>query len=82
MAIVSYRNCFIYCSSALNRLSQVNKIEPYLLFSGITYLKLAIVLSQTIFYLFNFFPQHAQAPEALGIQCLALWQEEGLAGSK
>lgn len=28
------------------------------------------------------FIQHAQAPEALGLQRLALWQKEGLARSK
>lgn len=28
------------------------------------------------------FLQHAQAPEATGLQRLALWQEEGVAGSQ
>lgn len=29
-----------------------------------------------------FFLQHAEAPEAPGVQRLALWQEEGVVGSK
>lgn len=35
-----------------------------------------------ILNMFWLFIQHAQAPEALGVQRLALWQEEGVAGPK
>lgn len=50
------------------------------------YIPITYILCTSIMHLaklmFFILIQHAQAPEALGVQRLALWQEEGVAGPK
>lgn len=54
----------------LNWSSQLNRLEPYLLFSGRSNLKSAVVFSQTKFYLFYFLPSMLRLQKRLASSVL------------